>query len=246
MLIYIAEMKLIVKFISSFLLTLLFASNNIWAAASAIDKLLLLSDSTKCIQCHEDISPDWETSHHSHSLIDIDVLTSIKKELNTPGVVKLEVLKSCASCHAPQINFASEEAGEMIIALIENTNAKKGDSTFQKAKKMLGSLNINCRVCHMSKGMAEGEISPNIIYGPGWDEHEHSHMENYGFDTIKSDYLGSIEFCTNCHRDIASESLSQVHSLTHKKETMERSKATNSTCKDCHMSSGHSFKHEGQ
>ena len=89
--------------------------------------------------------------------------------------------------------------------------------------------------------MPEGKSSPNIIYGPGWDEHEHSHNEAFGFDTIKSEYLGSVAFCSSYHRKISSDKLSQVHSLTHKKETMDKSNATNKTCKDCHMSSGHSF-----
>ena len=229
-----------IKFAPSICILLL-ASQNIWAAASAFEDLVSLNDSTKCMKCHEEITPIWQASHHAHSFANLDVLSSIKKELSTPGVIKNEVFKFCVSCHAPQIKYASDKTIDNIITLIANASDQKGNNNFEAAIKKFGSMRIDCRVCHMLKGMPEGETLPKIIYGPGWDEHEHSHMEDYGFDTIKSEYLESIEFCTNCHRKISSDRLSRVHSLTHKKETMEKSKAAGSTCNDCHMSSGHSF-----
>jgi hypothetical protein len=177
-------------------------------------------------------------------LIDVDVLTSIKKELHAPGVNKAETFKSCVSCHAPQIKYASDELVDNIISLIATSSDKKENDNIDAAIKKLGNINVDCKVCHMLKGMPEGKSSPEIIYGPGWDEHEHSHMEEFGFDTIKSDYLGSIEFCTSCHRRISSDRLSEAHSLTHKKETMNKSNAAKKSCKDCHMSSGHSFNHQ--
>ncbi len=51
---------------------------------------------------------------------------------------------------------------------------------------------------------------------PGWDEHEDSHMENFEFDTLKSDHLISSGFCLDCHTHRLPDFLPAEYSSLHK------------------------------
>jgi hypothetical protein len=196
--------------------------------ASSIDELALQYDSEQCMACHEDVTENLIKSNHAISIINPRVILGIKKEIKSPQAAG-DAVKECLSCHAPITENASEALLDKIAGLViiaGNDNSPLKDASMEELSK----LSMNCRVCHMIKGMLEGELQPKMIYGPGWDEHEHSHMEDFGFDTIKSDHLMSSEFCLSCHSGL------QPSHKNYKKHYTDSKK----TCHECHMNN-HQF-----
>jgi hypothetical protein len=177
---------------------------------------------------HDDVADNLIKSNHAVSIINPRVILGIKKETKSLQAAG-DAVKECLLCHAPVTGNASKALLDKIAGLV--IIAGNDNSPLQGASmEELSNLSINCRVCHMMKGMHKGDIKPNIIYGPGWDEHEHSHMEDYGFDTIKSDHIMSSEFCLSCH------SGPQPSHKNYNNHYTDSSK----TCHECHMNN-HQF-----
>ena len=210
---------------------------------STINELVTLYDVEGCKECHSDIASNWKNSYQARSAVSPAVLSSIKSNItNSTRSKKIELVRACFSCHAPQIKDASDELVEHITELIIMATDEKVPAKRENAKRELSKLNINCRICHMVKGMPEGKISPNIIYGAGWSEHNNNHMEEYGFDTLKSEYLLSESFCTSCHRNSYPDIPTAIYSSLHKKCSKQfTANDENRACHDCHMDINHNF-----
>ena len=212
------------------------------SSVSTIDELVEMNDAERCKKCHEVVAPTWGKSKHATPLKNIIFLNSLKNSFNeTTAVKRRELIRSCFSCHAPYIKDASDDLVDHIAGLIIISTDIQDKAYSETAIAELSALSIDCRVCHMIKGLPEAEVKPNIIYGTGWDSNEHSHWEDYGFDTVKSDYLLSSDSCKSCHGDCpVNRSLSNPDEHT-KSYTKSNADNNNKTCKDCHMRIDHSF-----
>jgi len=152
--------------------------------------------------------------------------------------------QNCFSCHAPQAKNASdrllEEISGLIITAVDHEDSPEGKS----ARQELSKVSIDCYVCHMLNGMPEGEVEPNMIYGPGWDVDEPYHKKDHGFGTVKSEYLMSSGMCTRCHHDWPAGTSSFIMTL-HKnnQEHLVTAKSSNKTCQSCHMMEGEMIIH---
>ena len=210
-----------------------------------IDDLVLLDDVVQCKNCHKEHGSQWPKSAHSGSVSDFRTLKAFKRYMEfyqesllkgNPGI---RLRDNCFTCHAPRAKNASESLLNDISGLIVTAVNDQGSLRGQSALKELSKISIDCCVCHMINGMPEGEAEPNVLYGPGWDEHELSHTRDHGFDTVGSAYLMSSKMCTGCHSDWLAgvpsivqrmHKNSQSHFLEAEKNSM--------TCQSCHMMDG--------
>jgi hypothetical protein len=200
----------------------------ITVSAATIDELVANYNISLCLECHADVAENLLMSNHVYSIINPRVILAIKNETKASKPAR-EAVKGCLSCHAPITDNASDDLLDKIATLIVIAD-NKHTGLKESAIKELSKLSINCLVCHMMKGMPVDKIKPKVIYGPGWDEHEHSHKDEYGFDTLKSDYFMSSEFCLSCH---SGPLPSHKNYKTHYTDTKK-------TCHQCHMNN-HKF-----
>jgi len=210
-----------------------------------IDDLVLLDDVVQCKNCHKEHGSQWPKSAHSGSVSDFKTLKAFRSYIeftqesprySEPGA---ELRDNCFICHAPRAKNASDRLLEDISGLIVTAVDYQGAQKGQLALKELSKISIDCCVCHMVNGMPEGEVEPNMLYGPGWDEHELTHLRDHGFTTVGSPYLMSSKMCTRCHDDWLAGVPSIVKKM-HKNPQSHYSKAERSgkTCQSCHMMDG--------
>ena len=210
------------------------------STVSEFDELVSLYDSKMCKECHSDISPEWKHSSHAQSVINPKMIKAVNFKMDKSDQTNMSAyVRKCFSCHAPQISSASDSLtdhiAELILIAANDTSAEKKN----KAQVKLSRLNLNCRVCHMMKGKPDNGAASNTIWGPGWDEHEQSHKEEYGFDTLKSAYITSASFCKSCHYgydhqlDRPEIAISQVKCVAND--------VAAKNCQDCHIEIDHSF-----
>ncbi|MBT8329169.1 MAG: cytochrome c family protein [Desulfofustis sp.] len=84
--------------------------------ADTIDELVSMFGESTCMDCHDEIHDQWSQSWHAQSVVSslgsihnfIEI--GIKKEWESE-VTKAHLLK-CLDCHAPVINYASENLAE--------------------------------------------------------------------------------------------------------------------------------------
>jgi hypothetical protein len=229
-------MKLFIRFI--LIISIVVVTRPVIAAsASTLFELVSKNDVVKCKKCHDDVAPLWEKASHARPLTNEIFLKSINSSFDEITYAKRrELIRSCFSCHAPYVKDASNELVDHIAELIIISADTEDQANSETAKAELSTLSIDCRVCHMIKGLPEADVQPDVIYGPGWDEHEDSHMKDYGFDTLKSDYLLSSGLCKSCHGGCLSST-----SLSNPAKGIEcYSNKSNINCYDCHMKD-HSF-----
>ncbi|MBI4697748.1 MAG: hypothetical protein HY758_02215 [Nitrospirae bacterium] len=206
------------------------------APAATIDELVAPYDSSKCADCHEDIHKEWQGSWHGQSIVDPRVLktfrTFILSGLDKSQAKRKDLKDVCLGCHAPQIRDASEELvikiGEMIVTAVDDKDAAKREA----AIKELSKLNINCIACHNQYAVADGNPQPKTIYGPGKAK-EPPHKDEFGFDTVKSEYLKSSKFCGKCHGcELPSKECPTLYSSYEEHYMAHGGKET---CQGCHM-----------
>ncbi len=208
-----------------------------------IDGLVSPYNSQKCIECHDDTAEALAQSSHSQSVTSPAVVIMLKDIImKSPKTEQVKTVKACLSCHAPQVKDALDEQINLIAKLIVSASDNKNTVRQKASEKALSGLNINCRICHMYSAQPQKILTPGIIYGPGWDEHEHSHMEEFEFDTIKSDYLISSSFCIGCHTLLLPDFLPSEYSSMHKGLENHPDQGKDKTCHQCHTgTSGHTF-----
>lgn len=214
-----------------------------------IDNLVLLEDVVKCKKCHKEHGSEWPLSPHARSFYNKRVLQGFKDFIvfsqRDPSLeVSQELNKKCFSCHAPQTRKASDKLLKEITALIITATDDKNLSEKRSAMTKLSKISIDCGVCHLINGMPEGQVAPNTIYGPGWDEDEEAHTRDHGFATVGSKYLMSSRMCTRCHHDWPAGTQSIVLSY-HKnfREHFNMANDSNKKCQKCHMMDGERIIH---
>jgi len=209
-----------------------------------IDDLVLLDDVVQCKNCHKEHGSQWPKSAHSGSVADFKTLKAFKRYIEFTQKSPydksgIDLRDNCFTCHAPRAKNASdrllEDISGLIVTAVDYRDSLKG----QSALKEISKISIDCCVCHMVNGVPEGEVEPNMLYGPGWDEHELAHLRDHGFATVGSPYLMSSKMCTRCHNDWLAGVPSIVKKM-HKNPQSHYSKAERSgkTCQSCHMMDG--------
>jgi hypothetical protein len=206
-----------------------------------IDDLVLLSDVVQCKNCHKKNGSEWPKSAHSGSVSEFRTLKAFKSyieftQANLYGMPGTTLRDNCFTCHAPMMKNASdtllEEIAGLMVTAVDYQDTLKGKT----ALKEISKISIDCGVCHLIYGMPEGEVEPNIIYGPGWDEHELAHTRDHGFDTIGSSYLMSSDMCTRCHYNRFDKSASIVKAMHKNSQShYKEANSSNKTCQSCHM-----------
>ncbi|MBU0944995.1 MAG: cytochrome C [Proteobacteria bacterium] len=183
--------------------------------AKTIAELAERYDSSKCLECHEDVHDEWSESLHAKSILGTPrtaptIITAIEKGLKLfpySGVkedadITVEHLMMCMKCHLPQLDEATDEVAREIVATIRNWQQANRDQDYTKAKKLektIASLNIGCMVCHNKLALihkyADGYPQADTIYGANEGDHED---ENYPKMAV-APALGEAIFCGQCH-----------------------------------------------
>ncbi len=214
--------------------------------ANSIDELLEMFDESSCMECHEEVHGEWAESWHAkavvsslkgmHNFIEI----GLAKEWETP-LTKAQLLK-CLDCHAPVVNYASEELAVKIGRMIVTAFKEKGKSAGEKAKKELSRLNVGCLSCHNIKAteVARGFNGPaekGMIYGPKGEDAGDAHETLEAVDITKS------SFCMQCHGlyKAADGETIQCNTLSGSYQDTYVALGGSKTCQDCHMKKGHLF-----
>lgn len=207
--------------------------------ASTIDELVAPYNVEGCADCHESIHDEWKDSWHGKSIIDSRVLrtwrTFILRGLDKSKGTRRDLKDVCLPCHVPQTKDASDDlvthiADLIVTAVDDGDKAKRED-----AKKELSKLNINCLVCHNLKATPDGNPKAGALYGPRGtvDPEDPPHEE---FETIKSDFIKTSEFCAQCHHGCPPGMPSSICPTlwTSYKEYYLAHGGTE-TCQSCHM-----------
>jgi len=208
--------------------------------AKTIDELVAPYNIEGCVDCHEETYDEWKSSWHGKSLIDSRVLrtwrTFIKSGLDKSPQAKRRDLKDiCLPCHAPFTKDASDELVTKITDLIV-TAVDDGDKAKREAaKNELSKLNINNLICHNMKAVKGGGAKPGALYGPRGetDPEEPTHEE---YETIKSDFIKTPEFCAQCHHGCPPgmpSSICPTLWTSYKERFLAH--GGKETCQECHM-----------
>lgn len=214
--------------------------------ANSIDELLEMFDESSCMECHEEVHGEWADSWHAkavvsslkgmHNFIEI----GLAKEWETP-LTKAQLLK-CLDCHAPVVNYASEELAVKIGRMIVTAHKEKGKPAGEKAKKELSRLNVGCLACHNIKAteVARGFNGPaekGMIYGPNGEDAGDAHETLEAMDITRS------AFCMQCHGlyKAADGETIQCNTLSGSYQDTYVAMGGSKTCQECHMKKGHLF-----
>lgn len=207
--------------------------------ANTIDELVEMYDDSKCWECHTDQHDEWKTSFHSnpinsslkgiHNFIEV----GLKKEWKTP-LTKAQVLK-CLDCHAPVVNFASEELAVEIGQMIVTAFKKKGTPEAEAVKKELAKLNVGCTACHNIKatttaqGLRGKAIHGKIYSANGDDNDEHG--------VVEAVELKRSIFCMQCHGIYSAPDGEKIqcNTLSGSYQDAYNNLGGSETCQDCHM-----------
>lgn len=206
--------------------------------ASTIDELVKMYDITLCATCHEDKYEEWKSSTMGNSVIDPRVLrgwrTFIRLELDEEETMSRKDLTICLGCHVPQIKDATPELvvhiSELVITAVEDEDKSKKEA----AKKELSKLNLNCLGCHnlRSRGL-DGNTKEGTIYVP--HDIDGTAHKAAGFDTVKSEYLKTSDFCAQCHHCPPSVPWKQCPDIYTSYIENFIHEGRKETCQDCHM-----------
>ncbi|PIE63945.1 MAG: hypothetical protein CSA26_10520 [Desulfobacterales bacterium] len=234
------------KFSGLLVLLVLSASSMVQAEeAKNIDELVAMFDDKKCAECHEEIYAEWKQSWHSRAInsslggLRNFITVGLAKEWNTT-LTKKEILK-CLDCHAPAVNYASEELAIEIGNLIVTAADKKGTEEGNKASAELAKLNVGCYSCHNLKatGIApglRGEPRPGAVYGPNGDDSDFH-------ESIETTDLKTSAFCMQCHGvyHASDGETIQCNTLSGSYRHSYLAAGGTKTCLECHNKKGHLF-----
>lgn len=214
--------------------------------ANTIDELVSMFDESSCMECHKEIHTQWSNSWHAQSVVSslgsihnfIEI--GIKKEWETE-VTKAQLLK-CLDCHAPVINYASDQLAVEIADMIVTATKEKGKPAGDAAKKELAKLKVGCLSCHSLKALTvspgfNGPREEDIIYGPHGEDAGDAH------ETLASVDMTRASFCMQCHGiyTAADGETIQCNTLSGSYLNAYVAGGGSKTCQDCHMEKGHIF-----
>ncbi len=238
------------KFLPALLAIFFFASLSVAAEDTAkevntIDELVAMYDDSGCAECHQEIYDEWKKSWHAKAIVSSlkgmrnFVAVGLAQEWSKP-VTKAQILK-CVDCHAPAVNFASEELAKEIAGMIVTAFEKEGTKAGDEAKAELAKLNVGCLSCHnikatsVSRGL-RGDPVKDAVYGPHGNDSE-------GHSTIQSKTLTRSVFCMQCHGIYYAPDgeMIQCNTLSGSYANAYLNLGGSQTCQDCHMKKGHFF-----
>lgn len=213
--------------------------------AKTIEELVAITDSSMCGRCHEEIYKQWQESWHSKAITSSlkgmrnFISIGLAQEWNAE-LTKTEILK-CLDCHAPVINFATEELAVQIGQMIVTAFDKKETPEGEKAKRELAKLNVGCMACHnikatsVAKGL-RGAPENGAVYGP-------TGADSDGHKTIQTPDLSRSVFCMQCHGiyHAPDGETIQCNTLSGSYQNTYINLGGSKTCQDCHMKKGHVF-----
>lgn len=214
--------------------------------ADTLDELVGMFDESGCMDCHDEVHNEWSASWHAQSVVSslggmhnfIEI--GLAKEWETP-LTKAQLLK-CLDCHAPIVNFASEELAVEIGGMIVTAFKQKGTPAGDKAKKELAKLNVGCLSCHNIKATAvargfNGPAEEGMIYGPNGEDAGDAH------ETLEAVDITRSGFCMQCHGVYmaADGETIQCNTLSGSYRNGYVANGGSQTCQDCHMKKGHLF-----
>lgn len=183
--------------------------------ATTMAELAERYDSSGCIDCHEEAHDEWSESLHAKSILGTPrtaptIITAIEKGLKRfeySGVkedsdITVEHLMMCMKCHLPQLDEATDEVAQEIVATIRGWQAANKSGDEDKAEELeekIASLNIGCMVCHNKLALvhkySDGYPQPDTVYGSQEGDHED---EVYDKMAVAPALNESI-FCGQCH-----------------------------------------------
>lgn len=183
--------------------------------ATTIAELVERYDSSRCIDCHEEVHDEWSESLHAKSILGTPrtaptIITAIEKGLKLfpySGVkedsdITVESLMMCMKCHLPQLDEATDEVAQEIVATIRAWQQASREEDYDKADELeetIASLNIGCMVCHNKVAIihkySDGYPQPDTVYGSQEGDHED---EEY-VKMAEAPALGEAIFCGQCH-----------------------------------------------
>lgn len=208
----------------------------------------LYPPASTCASCHANIYEEWKKSLHQDSILhSIGGLANFikygiygeeerKARAERPGGLKAELMK-CFSCHAPQLESASDK----LINEIADAIIKYADNRDPKAKALLERINVSCYVCHNIKALHPPERpAPNVVYGTKITGKLPFH------DTKKNPFLQNSNFCMQCHGVFVAPDGEPIMCNTLSQSYRDHFIAMggHKTCQDCHMKTknrGHTF-----
>jgi hypothetical protein len=222
--------------------------------AKTIKELAERYDSSRCMECHEEIHEQWSESLHSHSILGSPrtaptIITAVEKGLKLfpySGVkedkdIKVEHLMMCAKCHLPQLEDATDDVAREIVATIKAWQKASKDGDDEKREKLqatIASLNIGCMVCHNRMAIihkwADGYPQPNVVYGAHAGDHEDEIANKMAVAPAISESI----FCGQCHGTGPNFELdhpSQCATLYGSYLFAYTAHGGSETCQECHM-----------
>ncbi|MCS7200126.1 MAG: multiheme c-type cytochrome ExtKL [Caldimicrobium sp.] len=204
--------------------------------------------SSVCAGCHANIFEQWKVSLHQESILHsigglrnfikfgIEGEPERKARAEKPGGLKAELMK-CFTCHAPQLELASDK----LIKEIADAIVAFADKKDPQAKAKLERLNVSCYVCHNLKALHPPERpEKNVIYGvKGTGTSPFHVVKKHGF-------LQNSNFCMQCHGVFVAPDGEPIMCNTLSQSYRDHYVAMGGqkTCQDCHMKAknrGHTF-----
>ncbi len=214
--------------------------------AKTLAELVAMFDDKQCAECHGEIYSQWQGSWHAKAVnsslkgMRNFIAVGLAKEWQTP-LTKAQLLK-CLDCHAPAVNFASEELAVEIGELIVTAFEEKGSAQGVRAAETLAKLNVGCYSCHNIKanGVApglRGAPAEKVIYGPNGDDGDDFHQ------SVASSDLQTSAFCMQCHGvyHAPDGETIQCNTLSGSYRHGYLAAGGSKSCQDCHLNKGHLF-----
>lgn len=170
--------------------------------AKTIDELAKMYDVSSCKECHAKVFEEWSQSIHARSLLGTGrtmatirtaITDGMMKEWTKSGVkdvndITVEHMMSCAKCHLPQLQDATDDVARQIAKAVLD-----GD------EETLTKVNINCIICHNKKALihkwVDGEPEKGVIYG----SKEGPHGDKAFSVMKKSPIVKESILCGQCH-----------------------------------------------
>ena len=202
---------------------LLFISTSIYAVDDAPAPVYSYDNwesPDECGSCHSDIFQQWKQSmmaeSFTHHWDEIEYFKLAVPHAEKDEIVA-EVKAGCNGCHTPMAFLTGDIPPSRPF---ENTRANEG---------------VHCDFCHTITGF-EGDIPFNFNYviAPGdTKQGPRENPEDPPHETMKSDFLGTSEFCGICHNEKDPYGIWVKSTQLEWKESVYAQQGV--VCQDCHM-----------